>query len=56
MRKSLSVEGLRRSEAYRQGDTVSFDKRLRRQDLASDRSRATRVSRLNRPNSETIDP
>jgi hypothetical protein len=46
MRKSLSVEGLRRSEAYRPGDTVSFDKSLRRQDLAADRSRATRVSRI----------
>ncbi len=47
MHNLLIVYGLRRNETYRQGDNVSFDKRLRRQDPASDRSRATRVSTLN---------
>ncbi len=42
LRNSLIVYGLRRSEAYRPGDRVSFDKRLRRQDLASDRARNSR--------------
>jgi hypothetical protein len=54
MRKSLSGDGLRRSEAYRQGDTVSDDEGHRRQDLASDWAGATPVLRLRA--AETMDP
>ena len=47
MRKGLDEQGLRRIEAYPKGDTARFDESAARQDLASDRRRATPVFRFN---------
>ena len=54
MRKSLSEHDLSRSEAYPEGDTARFDEGHARQDLVSDRCRATRVSRLNEKGFQTL--
>ena len=47
MRKSLDGHGLRRNEAYPQGDTARFDKSHARQDLASDQCGAIFLFSLN---------
>ena len=52
MRKSLDGHGLRRNEAYPQGDTARFDKSHARQDLASDQCGAILSFRFNQKKSK----